>query len=135
MGSTFEITKRAQEMTREEIAAIIESSDLNLKPSQSRLSVPIIARICKKMKAGLVFPDIKIDDDVICDGHHRYIASLLAGVDIETTISLLTSDMRDWQSVIFDDNDWDTEEEILRWNEMDAHYNDIPLERVLEILK
>jgi hypothetical protein len=122
-------------MTREEIAAFIEASEPDLKPSQSRLSAPIIARIYKKMRAGLIFPPIEIDDDVICDGHHRYIGSLLADVSIDTVPSLLTSNMRDWQSVILDDNDWDTEEAIRKFNKMDAHYNNITLERVLEILK
>lgn len=122
-------------MTKEEIIACIETSKHELKPSQPRLSLPIIVRIYKKMTARIRFAAIQVDDDVICDGHHRYIASLLAGVDINQTISLLTSDTREWKSVVLDDNDWDTDEEILRLNEMDARYNNITLERVLEILK
>ena len=122
-------------MTREDILACIKANELDLKPSQPRLSIPIIIRLCKKMKAGIKFPDIKVENGVICDGHHRYIASLIARAGISRVPSILTSDIIDRKSVDFDDNDWDEPERIAQLNKVDAHDNNMTLEQVLEILK
>jgi hypothetical protein len=122
-------------MTREDILACIKANELDLKPSQPRLSIPIIIRLCKKMKAGIIFPDIKVENGTICDGHHRYIASLVAKVGISRVPSILKSDIIDWKSVVFDDDDWDDKEKIERLNKIDAHYNNMTLEQLLEILK
>lgn len=89
------------------------------------------------MKIGIKFAEIKIDNGLICDGHHRYIASLLANVKIATTQSLRTSASQEisWQLVNFDENDWDSTIKINLLNQQDASYNDISLETLMEMLK
>ena len=89
------------------------------------------------MLVGIKFPSIKIDDNLIIDGHHRYLASLLANTDLETIPSNKTSAtiVYDWNEVVFDVNDWDTEAKILMLNEQDANNNNITLKEIIELLK
>lgn len=122
-------------MSREEIWACIEASKPDLKPSQQSLSMPIIKRLCKKMKAGIRFSDIKVENGIICDGHHRYIALLLAGQRIERVPSILKSEILDWESVVFEDGDWDDEGKVMRLNKIDAYYNNCTIDEILQILK
>lgn len=85
-------------MTTEAIVALIETSELMFKPSQPRLSAPII-------------------------------------VHLTTAPSILTSGTRSWRTVIVEESDWDTAEEVRKLNQANAHYNSITLERVLKILE
>lgn len=89
------------------------------------------------MIVGIKFPSIKIDNDLIIDGHHRYLASLLANTYLYTIPSNKTSAtlVYDWNEVIFDDNDWDTDAKIQMLNEHDADNNNITLEEIIELLK
>ena len=41
----------------------------------------------------------------------------------------------DWKTVRFDDGDWDTEEEVNQRNRQDIDYNNIPIEKIDELLK
>ena len=107
------------------------------KSTQNRLSLPIINRLYKKMKNGIRFDAIKICDNLIIDGHHRYISSLLAGFEIQTINSHKTSATNefDWDYVTFLDIEWDTKDKIQYLNELDAIFNNIPVEKVIEIIK
>lgn len=69
--------------------------------------MPIIDRIYRKMVAGIKFSGIKVADNLICDGHHRYLASLLANAIIEQLPTSITSatNIIDWQLVIFEEDD------------------------------
>lgn len=89
------------------------------------------------MNVGIKFPVIKIDEGVICDGHHRYLASLLASYPLETAPSFKTSATKivSWESVSFDEQDWDTLAKVKILNEQDAEYNNIEMEELLEMLK
>lgn len=89
------------------------------------------------MLVGIKFPSIKIDDDLIIDGHHRYLASLFANTILDTIPSNKTSAtiVYDWNNVVFDVNDWDTEAKILMLNEHDADNNNITLKEIIELLK
>jgi hypothetical protein len=85
----------------------------------------------------MIFSGIKVDNELISDGHHRYIASLLANNPLErfTTNSTSATMVTPWQSVIFEDVDWDTQSKIDMLNLQDADYNGITLEKVIEMLK
>ena len=124
-------------ITESDLTYLINNVDLKFKSTHTRLSLPIINRIYKKMKANLKFPPIKIQHDFICDGHHRYLASLLAGYNLEITLweTARATTTIDWKTVSFDENDWDTYEEICQINLQDAAYNSIPLERILALLQ
>ena len=89
------------------------------------------------MSAGIKFPGIKVENNLICDGHHRYIASMLADFPLERIPGSITSATTavHWQSVIFEEEDWDTPAKIKILNEQDADYNNIAIEFILELLK
>jgi hypothetical protein len=89
------------------------------------------------MLAGIRFTEIKIVNSLICDGHHRYLASRLAKYEIQTILSAGTAATVaiNWESVKFDENDWDTPERIDILNRLDADYNDISMDRLAELLE
>lgn len=89
------------------------------------------------MKIGIKFSGIKVDGNVIIDGHHRYLASLLAGVSLERYPSNRTSATKvfEWERVELVKDDWDTEAKILLLNKLDAKFNDISLEKLTELLQ
>jgi hypothetical protein len=126
-----------EKLTIELMANFIARNEMKLKSSHSRLCLPIINRICKKMQIGITFPSIKVDGDLIIDGHHRYLASLLANKTLETIPSFKTLATKEtlWKDIIFDSDDWDTEAKIKMLNEEDAKYNNIEIEKIIEILK
>jgi hypothetical protein len=76
-------------------------------------------------------------DRLICDGHHRYLASILANYSIGRIKSVKTSAMNviPWESIFFEENDWDTDYKIKMLNEQDAVYNNIPLDELNALLK
>lgn len=89
------------------------------------------------MSIGIKFSGIKVESNLICDGHHRYIASILARFPLEVipgTVTSVTIAVQ-WESVIFEEEDWDTAAKINMLNEQDADYNNIPIAQILELLK
>jgi hypothetical protein len=124
-------------ITADIIVDFVKTNKIELKSAQKKLCVPIINRIYKKMKAGVRFSAIKVDNDIICDGHHRYLASLLADYALEYSPASRTSATIpiEWPYVIFVEEDWDTIAKIQMLNEYDAQYNNIPLTEILELLK
>jgi len=121
----------------QDIKYLIQHNELKLKSTQTKLSIPIINRIYKKMVAKIRMPPIKIQNDIICDGHHRYIASLLAKYEIEMILwsSSASTITIDWRTVSFDDKDWDTQEEIRIINQQDACNNKVELDVILNLLQ
>lgn len=89
------------------------------------------------MLAGIKFSGIKVDNNLICDGHHRYLASLLANFSIERIPTIITpaTTAVDWTSVVFEDLDWDTQVKINMLNEQDAVYNNMTIGQILDIVK
>ncbi len=71
-----------QLISKEFIHKFIKEIKIDLKSTHGKLCFPIINRIYQKMLVGIKFPSIKIDDNLIIDGHHRYLASLLANTDL-----------------------------------------------------
>jgi len=124
-----------QKIRIEEIKEYIENNHLELFPTQSAISVPVIDRMYRKMQYGLQFDDIRISDQLIMNGHHRYLSSLLAGREIGRVRSQRTSATRQhsWQNVHLDTQDWDTKEQVQKFNEEDARFNGIPIEQLTEI--
>ncbi|RYY60460.1 MAG: hypothetical protein EOO05_09845 [Chitinophagaceae bacterium] len=89
------------------------------------------------MKAGLKIKPIKLDGEWICDGHHRYLASLLADRQVQTTQSLRTSATTetDWKLIEFDEKDWENEQEILLHNQRDAEIHNLTMAELLLLLE
>ena len=124
-------------ITEDIIKHYLSKNCIVFKSTQNRLSLPIINRLYKKMKNGIRFDDIKICDNLIIDGHHRYISSLLAGFKIQTINSHKTSatNIFEWDDIRFLDIEWDTKDKIQYLNELDAIFNKIPVEKIIEIIK
>ncbi len=102
-----------------------------------KLCLPVINRIFKKMSIGIKFFGIKVENNLICDGHHRYIASILSNYPLERIPGKVTAAtiMVPWESVTFENEDWDTEAKINMLNEQDAEYNNIHLAELLKLLE
>jgi hypothetical protein len=124
-------------MTSEMIEKAIREDRLELVSTQKRLCVPIIKRICKKMLVGIRFPPISIENGLICDGHHRYVASILANYALEKVKGNTTSATVavSWSLVVFEGEDWDTEAKIAMLNHQDAEFNGIAIGEIVELLK
>lgn len=88
------------------------------------------------MKAELLFPNIKVHGNLIIDGHHRYVASQIIGLEIEKTPTLRSSTKIefDWSEVQVVNEDWDSPDDVLRHNTDDATYNGLTLEALLKKL-
>ncbi len=83
----------------------------NYMTQQLRVSIPRIKRYVTDMLNGDKFPPIKVDGNVIVDGHHRYIASKLANkqIDVQPGTRPLFSQMepsKPLTDLIFDKVDW-----------------------------
>jgi hypothetical protein len=127
-----------KQITKEIVITLLNEDKIKLQSTHDKLCLPIINRIYKKMKFGIKFSPIGVaEEDLIMDGHHRYIASRLAEFDLEVVPSITTSAtiVTDWKLVEFVDQDWDTEEKIKMLNEQDAKYNNIHLDKLIELLK
>jgi hypothetical protein len=124
-------------LTSEYILRILSENKVDFKSTHNKLSIPIINRIYKKMKHGIKFDDIKIFNNLIIDGHHRYVSSILSETELGCVKSSKTSATIDynWENVEFVSEEWDTENKIRRLNELDAKFNNISIEKIIEIIK
>lgn len=124
------------EITSEEIKKYIIGREIVLVSTHHKLSIPVIKRIYKKMVNGIKFDDIKICGNLVIDGHHRYISSLLAEIEIGKIKSLKSSATKEykWNDIEFDENDWDTISKIQYLNQRDAEYNQIDIETINDII-
>ena len=124
------------EITSEEIKKYIIGREIVLVSTHHKLSIPVIKRIYKKMVNGIKFDDIKICGNLVIDGHHRYISSLLAEIEIGKIKSLKSSATKEykWNDIEFDENDWDTISKIQYLNQRDAEYNQVDIEIINDII-
>ena len=125
------------QITKEFIIKFLEEYKIELKSTHARLCLPIINRLYKKMSIGIKFSSIKVADDLIIDGHHRYLAAHLAKFKIEKVESAKSSviDITDRKSIDYVDEEWDTPAKIKMLNELDAKFNDVTLDKIIELLK
>jgi hypothetical protein len=89
------------------------------------------------MRLGIKFPEIKVCKNIIIDGHHRYLASKIASIDLQkikfSEVNHLES--KRWHELLFDETDWDMPEQILKHIQTDAQYNKISIEKLLSLLE
>jgi uncharacterized protein (DUF1015 family) len=125
------------EITEEIIKEFLKEKELEYLPTHNRLSLPIINRIYKKMINDIKFEIVKVNENIIIDGHHRYISSELAKSKIEKTTypKISATIVYSWNDVVFVNEEWDTDYKILYLNQLDAKYNDLSLEKMIEISK
>lgn len=110
-----------------ELKLMIDSTSHRYNASQIKLSYPIVRRLCLKMKMGIRFKPIHVAEGMIIDGHHRYIAAILASQEVTVVPTLLTSATRSflWNLVELDPEDWDSPGQIEAFNRLDGASNDI----------
>lgn len=125
------------EIKKNDILKALEESKDALISTHKRLCLPLIIRMYKKMENGIKFDAIKVSESTIVDGHHRYVASVLANHPLPKIKSATTSATieYDWKDVDFVEEDWDTPEIIQKMNEADAEFNNMTLEQINEIIK
>ena len=89
------------------------------------------------MMIRILFKGIQVENSTIIDGHHRYIASLLADYEIEKfeSIRSVAKMNIEWNLVKITEEDWDTTSKIEKLNIEDANYNGITLEELQMKLK
>jgi hypothetical protein len=63
-------TEKLERITKEIIVEFISKNEIELASTHTRLSLPIINRIFKKMSSNIKIPAIKVEGDFTCDGHH-----------------------------------------------------------------
>ena len=126
-----------EKITADVVQRFLLEHDIELMSSHTRLCLPVIDRIYRKMRNGIRFSGIKVDGNLICDGHHRYVAALLADFELERIPSSRTSATRttNWNEVVFVEEDWDTPAKIKMLNEEDAYFNNMTLTQLVELLK
>ncbi len=106
--------------------------ELELKPTQNKISIPLVYRLYRKMRAEIKFDAIKVADGLIMDGHHRYVASVLAGIEIEKFPSTknLTQTYLEWTEVTLTSIEYDLDTEIDYHNFNDAQRNGLSIEEL-----
>ena len=102
------------EINFEQVKLFIETKPLKFNPSQSKISYPIIVRIHKRLQEGHVFSKIKVHNNTIHDGHHRFISLSLLNMEIHYDIAGENTTKQAkiiWKNVELDSADYDTEKQ------------------------
>ena len=117
-------------ITADQVKQFIQSNSIELAPSQKKICVPIVNRIYQKMKHGIKFDVIKVVDELVVEGHHRYLSALLADFEIGRVPGVRTAATHEfnWSEVELDINDWDTAAKIEYLNLQDAEFNNVEIE-------
>lgn len=124
-----------KEITEQRVKEILLTQEFQLLPTQNRLSLPIIIRLYNKMCLDIKLPPIKTCDNLIIDGHHRYISTLLSerNIEIEKTHKSSATELHSWKNIELVD-DYESDSDIMKHNLKDANYNGITIEKLLEML-
>jgi len=126
-----------QPITNEIIQEFLSNNTIEYLPTHNKLSLAIINRIYKKMLFGIKFEAIKLNGRFVIDGHHRYISARIANISIETLNYPKSSATIEycWEKVNFVEEEWDTKNKIQYLNELDAEYNNVSIEKIIEIIE
>ena len=103
-----------QTVTYEQVKLFIQTNSLKFNPGQNKISYPIIHRIHKRLQEGHRFGNIKVHNNTINDGHHRFICLSLLNMDIDHDIAgenITKQAEITWKDVALDIEDYDTEKE------------------------
>jgi hypothetical protein len=124
-----------EQITGEYIRNFLKGQEIEFQSTHAKLCLPIIKRMCNKMKYGIRFGEIKVSDNLIIDGHHRYVSSLITSFNIDRVPCHKTSAtvILDWEEVEFDENDWDTVSRVSFLNKQDAAYNSVDIETLKKL--
>ncbi|PYE42108.1 RHS repeat-associated core domain-containing protein [Paenibacillus barcinonensis] len=98
--------KPGMDVTEEHVREAMKNAPVQTQ--QTAVSLPAIDRYTKRLAEGEVPPPIKVDNNIIVDGNHRYISGRVAGIDIPTTpySGGKTDKVIRWEDVKIDPYDW-----------------------------
>src|SRR5580658_9058931 len=104
------------DISLEAIQNYLAQTEFELKPSQDRLCLPVLKRIIDKIIRGAKFSPIHVVNDLIVNGHHRYISYSFLNLPIETTTwrKGQAHEPGNWNEVAIEVEDWDNPEDIER---------------------
>ncbi|ASS48845.1 MAG: hypothetical protein A3D31_06110 [Candidatus Fluviicola riflensis] len=108
------------EITYDQVKLFIKTYPLKFNPGQNKISYPIIVRIHKRLQEGHSFSNIKVQNNIINDGHHRFIS--LSLLDLEISHDMAGENIAkqlpiEWKDVELDSEDYDTEKQRKEYNE------------------
>lgn len=108
------------EISKSQIELFLDKSQFNLKPSQSSVSYPILQRIIKRLQQDKRFSSIKVHDNIIIDGHHRFIcySFLKIPIEISKTGKNPSSIHIEWNSVLVDCIDYDSKTDKIYYSKL-----------------
>lgn len=100
-----------EDLTIETVRDYLQKNKLPLFASQKEVSFPILSRIHKRLKEGKQFGAILVDDNLIVNGHHRYVCLSILGLEVEQLVwtSNSSSESICWTKIGVDEEDWDTD--------------------------
>ncbi len=89
------------------------------------------------MVLGIEFDPIKVDDESIVNGHHRYISSILADSKLERVLWTAPQSVTHcaWNQIEIDASEWESETQIKAHNEKDALKAGLNVELFNSLLK
>ncbi len=98
------------DITYEEVKRFLIETEFDCTPSQNEISFPIIQRIHRRLQQGNSFSAIKVKENVILDGHHRYISHKLLTIESETTLGGSNSESIEyvWSEINLTSVDYDS---------------------------
>lgn len=98
--------KPGTDVTEQQIRNAMQDADLNTQ--QQAISLPAVTRYAQRLANGETPPAIKVDNGIIVDGNHRYVAGRVAGIEVPQTpyVGGRPSDVVNWEDVFVDPSDW-----------------------------
>lgn len=99
-------TKGPIQVTEDTIRAAMK--DAPLKTQQGAVNQPAIQRYVQKLESGEIAPPIKVDNGIIVDGNHRYVAGRIFGQEPAQIPWTGGNPSRviDWSNLKIDPFDW-----------------------------
>ena len=111
-----------EELNIEEIRKHLSTNELIYKSTHARLSFKILQRIYSKLCLGIKLGEIKVSQNMIINGHHRYVCMSFLNLNVETITWTKNSEgvdkITEWIDVEIADEEWDNEADIKRYNEI-----------------
>jgi hypothetical protein len=104
-------TAGKSEITVTEDMARAAMRNAPLKTQQTGASLPAIQRYVNRLLTGEKAPPITVDDGIIVDGNHRYIAGRIVGKEPDSIVGAGGNPdwVIDWDNFKFDPADWGNE--------------------------
>lgn len=98
--------KAGEEVTEATVRAAMKNAPL--KTQQGKVSLPIIRRNVQLLREGKTPPPIKVDNGIVVDGNHRYIAGRIVGKEppIQEWLGGRPNDVVPWDKIFIDLVDW-----------------------------